>query len=87
MLKSYLKGSLLKKLIKKDTKNNRVDLSGIVYEYKDLGKIHKCNYENKIYNVVTKRGEKYILNLEYMDKYFVDNHLKNTLDYLKNLQK
>tara|TARA_B100001093_G_C26801865_1_gene1003769 strand:+ start:49 stop:369 length:321 start_codon:yes stop_codon:yes gene_type:complete len=64
---------------------NMLELSSAVYEYKDLGKIAKCVSKDRVYSIVTKRGEKFVLNLDYMDRYFIDNHLKGTTDYLKTL--
>uniref|UniRef100_A0A6C0JHL3 Uncharacterized protein n=1 Tax=viral metagenome TaxID=1070528 RepID=A0A6C0JHL3_9ZZZZ len=72
--------------LSKNKKKQRIDLSGLIYEYKELGKIHKSFQEDKNYTIITRNGQQFILNWNYMDKYFMDNHLKSTQEYLKGLE-
>ena len=69
-----------------DNKKNKVDISGLIYEYKDMGVLRQVSQKNKIFTVTTKTGGKYILNTEFMDRYFVDNHYRDTIDYLKSFE-
>ena len=67
-------------------KKQKMDISGLVYEYKDLGKLFKSYPLGNNYIVKTKRGEEYILDWKFMDRYFAENHMKLTQDYLKELR-
>lgn len=66
-------------------KKQKVDVTGLVYEYKDLGRLFKSYAVGNNYIVKTIRGDEYVLDWRFMDRYFADNHTKFTQEHLKSL--
>ena len=91
--KKFLKGDVIlnsndefDNIVKRNLKLKKKDRKfyGIDSEYKNLGNIEKVVMKGKKYLVTTDKGKEFILDLEFMDQYFLDNHLKNTQEYLKS---
>ena len=74
-----------KRLEKAKINRQKVDISGLIYEYKDLGRVLKAYPLGKNYIVKINTGNEYIIDWQFFDKYFAINHSKFTQDYLRNL--